>query len=364
MVTERLWVEASSARYPIYISPDLEILLQEKLAYHLNGQTVIITNDTVAHFYLPMIEKVVQSLGQKAVCIVVKDGERYKNHTTLNEIYTQLLQHKIDRGATFLALGGGVIGDMVGFAAATYQRGVAFIQIPTTLLSQVDSSVGGKTAINHPLGKNMVGAFYQPKAVFIGQNVLTTLNQREFSAGMAEVIKYGLIQDKEFFRYLEKETSAIQALDTDTIRKIVFTACTIKKDIVAEDEKEHGKRALLNLGHTFAHVIEHEQGYGNWLHGEAVAAGLVLAARLSRELGLLENKEIARIKALIENFNLPSTPPSIEIEAWLEGFTQDKKVQNGQWRFVLLKAIGEAVVSAQVKETDLRKLLQGVMHEY
>lgn len=361
-MTNRLWVEAPSAQYPIYFSQDLETLLQEKLAYHLHGQIVVISNDKVSHLYLPMIERVLHYLGQKAICIVVKDGERYKSDATLNEIYTQLLQHKIDRGATLLALGGGVIGDMVGFAAATYQRGVAFVQIPTTLLSQVDSSIGGKTAINHPLGKNMIGAFYQPKAVFIGQNVLATLDKREFSAGMAEVIKYGLIQDEEFFIYLEKESSAIQALEPNAIRRIVFTGCTIKKNIIAEDEKEQGKRALLNLGHTFAHVIEHEQGYGNWLHGEAVAAGLVLAARLSAELGLLENKEVKRIKALVEIFNLPSEPPFIEIEAWLQGFKQDKKVQNSQWRFVLLKAIGEALVSSHVKEADLRKLLQGVMH--
>lgn len=350
-----LFVDAPSHRYPIYIAPTLSDILHDYLSQHIARQVVVVSNETVAPLYLPTVQA---ALGEiDSVNIILPDGECYKNIQTLNDIYGELLQQRIERKATLIALGGGVIGDMAGFAAATYQRGMPFIQIPTTLLSQVDSSVGGKTAVNHPLGKNMIGAFYQPQAVFAAQDVLQTLPEREFSAGMAEVIKYALLGDGAFLQWLEQHIDGLMRQETDLLVQAVEHCCKMKADIVAADEKEQGKRALLNLGHTFAHAIETHMGYGVWLHGEAVAAGMVLAARLSQEIGWLKAEDTARICRLLQAAQLPIEPPIFAYEQWIAHMSHDKKVSNGCIRFVLMKQLGEAVIVDQVAETPLRQCL-------
>ncbi|QRN40586.1 MAG: 3-dehydroquinate synthase [Neisseriaceae bacterium] len=357
---KKLIVKAKSRRYPIFFADYLSELLEEQIGSFLTSQVVIITNTTIELLYLDMIREILTTKGYKPLVIVLPDGEEYKNFDTLNTIYDALLTNNIERNTTLIALGGGVIGDIVGFVAATYQRGVAFIQIPTTLLSQVDSSVGGKTGINHPLGKNMIGAFYQPQAVFIGHDVLETLPKREFSAGMAEVIKYALLGDYTFFQWLEDNTYLIKTLDNKAILHIIHTCCAMKADIVAKDEKEGGMRALLNLGHTFGHVIEVEMGFGHWLHGEAVAVGLVLASELSKNYANVRPEDILRIKKLLKDFNLPTEPPMIPIENWLRAFKRDKKVKDGVVRFVTLQSLGYAVINDCVTEEDLR----GILNEY
>ena len=293
------------------------------------------------------------SLGGKVFPIILPDGESYKNQATLNLIYDALLKEKCERTVTLIALGGGVIGDMTGYAAATYLRGVPFIQIPTTLLSQVDSSVGGKTGINHPMGKNMIGAFYQPQLVLADIETLQTLPAREFSAGVAEVIKYGLIRDADFFDWLEVNMVKLMQLDEEVLSEAIYRSCQNKADVVAKDEHEQGERALLNLGHTFGHAIENAMGYGVWLHGEAVAAGTMMAADLSQRMAWLNANDVARIKNSLIAANLPINPPDLGATKYLDLMGLDKKVENGKIRLVLQQGIGKAVITS---DYDAEKL--------
>ena len=329
--------------YPIYIGSNLlgqAALLQN----HLTGKEVlVVSNETVAPLYL---EKLMASLaGYRAESVILPDGEQYKTLEQLNNVFTALLEKRMSRQTTIVALGGGVIGDMAGFAAACYQRGIPFIQVPTTLLAQVDSSVGGKTAVNHPAGKNMIGAFYQPKCVIADIDVFNTLDDRQLSAGIAEIIKYGLIRDEAFLLWLEENMEALVGRDANALIYAVERSCINKAEVVAADELEHGQRALLNLGHTFGHAIETAMGYGEWLHGEAVAAGMYMAADLSARLGWLTKADVARVEKLLLRAKLPVKGPLISIEKMKDLMAVDKKVQDGQIRLVLLKAIGEALVT-------------------
>lgn len=340
-----LQVDLGERSYPIHIGADL-LSKAELFAPHIAGkQVAIVTNETVAPLYL---ERLTQTLaGYKVEPIVLPDGESFKNWETLQLIFDGLLTARHDRRTTIIALGGGVIGDMAGFAAACYQRGVDFIQVPTTLLSQVDSSVGGKTGINHPLGKNMVGAFYQPKAVLIDTATLRTLPPRELSAGLAEVIKYGLICDAPFLDWLETHMEALLALEPTALTEAIERSCAAKARVVGADERESGIRATLNLGHTFGHAIETHMGYGVWLHGEAVAAGTVMALEMSRRLGWIDAAERDRSMRLLHAAGLPIVPPQEMTPAhFLEHMAVDKKVIDGQLRLVLLSRLGEAVVTA------------------
>jgi len=340
-----LQVDLGERSYPIHIGADL-LSKVELFAPHIAGkQVAIVTNETVAPLYL---ERLTQTLaGYKVQPIVLPDGESFKSWETLQLIFDGLLAARHDRRTTIIALGGGVIGDMAGFAAACYQRGVDFIQVPTTLLSQVDSSVGGKTGINHPLGKNMVGAFYQPKAVLIDTATLRTLPPRELSAGLAEVIKYGLICDAPFLDWLETHMEALLALEPTALTEAIERSCAAKARVVGADERESGIRATLNLGHTFGHAIETHMGYGVWLHGEAVAAGTVMALEMSRRLGWIDAAERDRSMRLLRAAGLPIVPPQEMTPGhFLEHMAVDKKVIDGQLRLVLLSRLGEAVVTA------------------
>jgi 3-dehydroquinate synthase len=316
-------------------------------------RAVVISNDIVAPLYAARVLGALDSVGVAHQLVVLPDGEAHKDWTTLNLIFDALLGARVERSTTLIALGGGVIGDMVGFAAATYQRGVPFIQVPTTLLSQVDSSVGGKTAINHPLGKNMIGAFYQPKLVLADIDTLDTLPDRELKAGLAEVIKYGLIRDREFFDWLEINMPRLLARDTEALAFAIERSCRNKAEVVIEDETEAGVRAHLNLGHTFGHAIETGLGYGEWLHGEAVAAGTLMAAELSRRLGWLNDDDIARIHRIHDAAGLALRGPRLGVDRYLELMSHDKKVEAGKLRLVLLKRIGEAVVYGDAPAADI-----------
>ena len=342
--------------YPIYIGSGL-IGRAEMYARHLVGERVaIVTNETIAPLYLPKLRAALSP--RVPLEIVLPDGEQFKTLDVLNRIFTALLEARCDRRTTIIALGGGVVGDMAGFAAATYQRGVPFIQVPTTVLSQVDSSVGGKTGVNHALGKNMIGAFYQPQAVIIDTDTLDTLPDRELSAGLAEVIKYGLIRDPEFFIWLEAKIDKLVARDKTVLAEAIERSCRNKADVVAADERESGERALLNLGHTFGHAIETGLGYGEWLHGEAVAAGMVLAADMSRRIGWLSADDVTRIKKLLLRARLPVGAPATMTPArFLEFMSVDKKVLAGKLRLVLLKRIGEAVVTDNFPPATLNETL-------
>lgn len=339
-----LQVALGARSYPIHIG---EAILTETslFAPHIKGKEVlIVTNETVAPLYLETLKTSLQ--GYQLEQVILPDGEQYKTLEILQRIFDKLLQAKLSRQVTIIALGGGVIGDMAGFAAACYQRGVPLIQVPTTLLSQVDSSVGGKTAVNHPLGKNMIGAFYQPQCVFADTSVLSTLADRQYASGLAEVIKYGLINDAEFFSWLEQNMPALIARDTAVLAQAIARSCQDKATIVADDETEQGVRALLNLGHTFGHAIETGTGYGNVLHGEAIAIGMIMAADLSVRLGWLENAALQRMMALFSRAGLPVTcPTEMTAARFIELMAVDKKVQQGQIRLILMKAIGEAVIS-------------------
>lgn len=349
-----LTLDLAERSYPIYIGTNL--LLPNTLQQHIpNQQVCIVSNSTVAPLYSNQLRE--QLKGKHVDLMELPDGEQHKNWPTLNLIFDHLMQHKHNRTTTLIALGGGVVGDMCGFAAACYQRGVNFIQIPTTLLSQVDSSVGGKTGINHPLGKNMIGAFYQPKAVLIDTSVLSTLPPRELSAGLAEVIKYGAIYDAEFFTWLENNIDALVSLDQKALAYAIEKSCRIKADIVAQDERESGIRAWLNFGHTFGHAIETAQGYGNWLHGEAVGAGMVMAADLSRRLGWIKVEDQDRLVSLLARANLPTKPPAINSNQFLDLMAADKKVLDGNLRLVLLQAIGKCTVTADFDHQQLRATL-------
>jgi 3-dehydroquinate synthase len=307
--------------------------------------------------YLEQLSQSLQAAGVTVIAIILPDGEAYKNSATLNTIYDTLLQNRCERSTTLIALGGGVIGDLTGYAAATYLRGVPFIQIPTTLLSQVDSSVGGKTGINHPLGKNMIGAFYQPQLVLADIDTLQTLPAREFAAGMAEIIKYGLIRDAEFFDWLELNMASLMQLDEATLSYAIFRSCQNKADVVAKDEHEQGDRALLNLGHTFGHAIENAMGYGVWLHGEAVAAGSMMAADLSRRMGWLSESEVTRIQNSFVAANLPVTAPKLGVDRYLDLMGLDKKVENGKIRLILQQGIGKSVITSDYDVQKLRETL-------
>ena len=349
-------VQLTDRAYPIYIGPNL-LASEACFSPHLtHNQVCIVTNGTVAPLYLSKLQ---QTLSSKTIDVVeLPDGEQHKNLSTLNKIFDVLLERKHHRTTTLVALGGGVVGDMCGFAAACYQRGVNFIQVPTTLLAQVDSSVGGKTGVNHPLGKNMIGAFYQPKAVVIDTQVLATLPKRELAAGLAEVIKYGLICDQAFFHWLENSIDKLVNLDEAALTYAIEHSCQIKADIVAKDERETGVRAWLNLGHTFGHAIETAQGYGNWLHGEAVAAGMAMAADLSNRLGWLSTESVQRISNILMRAGLPNKPPSMQPDQFLSLMAGDKKVLDGQLRLVLLKGIGECVVTSEFDRQALVDTLE------
>ncbi|MES1963805.1 3-dehydroquinate synthase [Psychrobacter sp. AH5] len=331
--------------------------IAERINPYITGQQVlIVTNDTVAPLYLQPLQQQLSTDFQVAVCIL-PDGEQYKNQDHINKIYDALMAQHFNRDVTLVALGGGVIGDMTGFAAASFMRGVNFIQIPTTLLAQVDSSVGGKTGINHPQGKNMIGAFWQPQMVLADMTTLQTLPARELSAGIAEVIKYALIMDSEFLTWLEHNLPAMMALDLAVLGAAVKRCCDYKAKVVAQDERESGIRALLNFGHTFGHVIETHEGYGNWLHGEAVAAGMVQAAQLSQKLGWITEDEVDRVKRLLTLANLPTIPPNIATATALNLMGHDKKVKGGKIRLILLKSLGEAVLTDDFDERLLVEVL-------
>lgn len=356
-MTKQIQVDLGERSYPIYIGQSLMSDGETLSRYLLKKRILIVTNETVAPLYLKQIQDTMASFGE-VTNVILPDGEQFKDLTHLDSIFTALLQRNYGRDSVLVALGGGVIGDMTGFAAACYQRGVDFIQIPTTLLSQVDSSVGGKTAVNHPLGKNMIGAFYQPQIVIIDTECLQTLPAREFAAGMAEVIKYGIMWDAEFFQWLENNVQALKSLDTQALVYAISRCCEIKADVVSQDETEQGVRALLNLGHTFGHAIEAEMGYGNWLHGEAVAAGTVLAAQTAKSMGLIDESIVRRIVQLFHAFELPVTAPeSMDFDSFIKHMRRDKKVLGGQIRLVLPTAIGRADVFSQVPESTLEQVI-------
>ncbi|SET18030.1 3-dehydroquinate synthase [Thalassotalea agarivorans] len=352
----QLIVDLDDRSYPIHIEAGL-FSQQRLLSSFIAGKRVcIVTNDVVAPLYLDAIKTNLIDFDVDEV--ILPDGESQKTLENFEVIMSHLLQNVHGRDTTLIALGGGVIGDITGFAAACYQRGVNFIQIPTTLLSQVDSSVGGKTAVNHPLGKNMIGAFYQPKAVIVDINTLKTLPSREFAAGMAEVIKYGILGDAAFFQWIDDNKALIAAHDDTILAEMILKCCQCKADIVAADETEAGLRALLNLGHTFGHAIEAEQGYGQWLHGEAVAAGMVQAAQLANEMDLLSDNDVARIKALIEYFDLPvSGPDTMSLDDYLRHMARDKKNIAGKLRFIVPTAIGKSEIRDDVTAQHLAKIL-------
>ena len=339
-----LTVDLGERSYPIYIG-DALLGQAELLKQHIPGNSaLIVSNETVAPLYLDKTRSMLSGLRHEAV--ILPDGEKYKNLEVLNQIYDGLLRNRFDRNTTVIALGGGVVGDMAGFAAASYQRGVHLIQIPTTLLSQVDSSVGGKTGVNHALGKNMIGAFYQPKAVVADTDTLDTLPDRELSAGIAEVIKYGLICNADFFDWLEQNMQALLDRDKQALSHAIEVSCQTKADVVAADERESGKRALLNLGHTFGHAIENGMGYGEWLHGEAVGAGMCMAAIMSNHMGWISDSEKHRTIELIAQAKLPTrAPASMSPEKFLDLMSVDKKVLDGVLRLVLMKGIGKSVVT-------------------
>ncbi len=352
-----LTVNIKDQPYPIHIGPGL-LDRADLITPHLaQNRAVIVTNSTVAPLYAERLQKSLTTAGVENFSIVLPDGEIHKNWQTLNLIYDQLIEKRCERKTTLIALGGGVVGDMTGFAAATYQRGAPYIQIPTTLLAQVDSAVGGKTAINHPQGKNMIGAFYQPKLVLADTDLLNTLPNREFSAGMAEVIKYGLIRDLPFFEWLEANMERVMAREAEALIHAIFESCRNKAEVVAEDEKETGIRAILNLGHTFGHAIETATGYSEWLHGEAVAMGTIMAARVSQRLENLNIQDIDRITRLFVGAGLPVETPKLGVETYLNLMSSDKKVENKKIKLVLLNAIGVAYFTSDTPQ----ELLSGVL---
>jgi 3-dehydroquinate synthase len=346
---ERITVTLGERSYPITIAAGLFNDPASFMPLKAGEQVMLVTNQTLAPLYLEPVRKVLEQGGVVVDQVILPDGEQYKSLAVLEQVFSALLEKPHGRDTTLIALGGGVIGDLTGFAAACYQRGVRFIQVPTTLLSQVDSSVGGKTAVNHPLGKNMIGAFYQPAAVVVDLDCLRTLPARELSSGLAEVIKYGIILDGDFFVWLENNIDALVALDMGALAYCIRRCCELKAEVVAADERESGLRALLNLGHTYGHAIEAEMGYGVWLHGEAVAAGMMMAAHTARRLGQFSAADIERIKALLLRAGLPVCgPQEMTPDAYLPHMMRDKKVLAGELRLVLPKAMGEAEVRGGV----------------
>ncbi len=357
LLMHTLHVDLGERSYPLYIGRDL-FADSDLLAQHIAGsQVVIVSNDTVAPLY---VERVKAALGERSLIteVVLPDGEQFKTLDTLAKIFDQAMSDNHNRTTSFIAVGGGVVGDMTGFAAACFQRGVNFIQIPTTLLAQVDSSVGGKTAVNHPLGKNMIGAFHQPGAVFIDLNTLQTLPDREIAAGLAEVLKYGLICDRSFYDWLGQHMPNLLAREEAALAEAIERSCAIKAEVVAADEREGGLRAILNLGHTFGHAIETAQGYGNWLHGEAVATGILMAMQLSARRGWIEGAEVNLYRGLLQSMRLPTQAPAeMTPREFLALMARDKKVVDGRIRLVLLSAIGEACLVDDVSEAELLSFL-------
>lgn len=348
-------VQTPGGNYPIRIGPGRLDRLAETVPADVTA-IALVTNPTVGGLYGLRAEQALAATGKRVVRIELPDGEVYKDLDTLNQIFDALLANRYDRRCVIVALGGGVIGDMAGFAAAVYMRGVRFLQVPTTLLSQVDSSVGGKTAVNHELGKNMIGAFYQPVAVEIDTDVLSTLPPREVSAGLAEVIKYGMILDAGFFAWCEANAARLRALDQATVSYAIARSCQLKAQVVGRDERESGERALLNFGHTFGHAIEAGMGYGAWLHGEAVGCGMVQAAELSARVKGLPQTDVARIRALVQAIGCPVLAPDLGVERWLDLMQVDKKTEGGQLRFVLLSSLGEAI-TGPAPQTEVREVL-------
>ena len=359
--TKILNVELADKSYPIYIGTDL-LSSNSLMTDHIEGkQVMIVTNTTIAPLYLEKLKAALEGFNVESV--VLPDGEKFKTLETLNKVFDALLKAKFDRSSTLVALGGGVVGDITGFAAASYQRGVNFIQVPTTLLSQVDSSVGGKTGVNHELGKNMIGAFYQPKAVIIDVDTLDTLSDQEYSAGMAEVIKYGLLGNADFLSMLETNIESIMSRNKELIIEIIFNSCKDKASIVALDEFERGKRALLNLGHTFGHGIENAFGYGNYLHGEAVSIGMVMAAKLSMDEGHLSNEDAIRVENILSKANLPiAIKKSIDSETLIEAMSLDKKSIDGKIRLVLLKALGDSYLTDTYSKENFNRVINNFCH--
>ncbi|SDW45181.1 3-dehydroquinate synthase [Nitrosomonas oligotropha] len=354
---------AEKRSYPIHIGHGILQHIDLIVSCLPQKRVAIVSNSTVAPLYLEKLQTALEKQGVRTMPIILPDGETHKNWETLNIIFDALLKNHCERNTTILALGGGVVGDLTGFAAATYLRGVPFIQIPTTLLAQVDSSVGGKTGINHPLGKNMIGAFYQPLMVLADSATLNTLPDRELRAGLAEVIKYGLIRDPAFFDWLEQNMHRLLARDPVTLNEAIQRSCENKAEIVAADEKEKGIRALLNLGHTFGHAIENGMGYGVWLHGEAVAAGTVMAAELSRRMKLISEADVQRIRKIFIQAGLPVVAPEMPAEKYLELMLLDKKVESGKTRFIVLNRIGEAVMRADITPAVLNETILACMTE-
>jgi len=349
-------VDTPGGHYPIRIAPGRLDALADTIPADATAIAVV-TNPTVAALYAERVERALAATGKRVIRITLPDGEAHKNYNSLNLIFDALLTERLDRRAVLVALGGGVIGDMVGFAAAVYMRGVRFVQVPTTLLSQVDSSVGGKTAINHPLGKNMIGAFYQPIAVEIDTDVLHTLPAREVSAGLAEVVKYGLILDPEFWSWCEANVQALRALDDAALAHAIGRSCELKAYVVGQDERDLGLRAILNLGHTFGHAIESGMGYGAWLHGEAVGCGMVQAAELSAEVEGLARADVERVRAVVEAIGCPVQAPDLGVARWVALMQVDKKTEGGDIKFVLMSRIGAAHVRG-VPRAALEQVLQ------
>jgi 3-dehydroquinate synthase len=353
-----LEVGLAERSYQIFIGQNLIHQIDLILKHIPHQRVAIVSNTTVAPLYLDELCSALINNGIKIHKIILPDGEQYKNSDSLNTIYDELLSNRCERNTPLIALGGGVIGDLTGYAAATYLRGVPFIQIPTTLLAQVDSSVGGKTGINHPLGKNMIGAFYQPQVVIADVATLNTLADKELKAGIAEVIKYGLIRDLPFLEWLEQNIEKLLQRDAEALQYAIVRSCQNKAEVVGADERESGERALLNLGHTFGHAIENAMGYGVWLHGEAVAAGTIMAADLSRRLNWLTEQDVERTKALFMRAGLPVVAPRLGVEKYMQLMGLDKKVADGKIRFVLLKALGEAVIADNVPTDLLHQTLE------
>lgn len=360
---ERLTVTLGERSYPITIAAGLFNDPASFWPLKAGDQSMLVTNETLAPVYLEKVRGLLEQAGVKVDTVILPDGEQFKSLAVMDTVFTALLEKPHGRDTTLIALGGGVIGDLTGFAAACYQRGVRFIQVPTTLLSQVDSSVGGKTAVNHPLGKNMIGAFYQPASVIVDIDCLSTLPEREFASGLAEVIKYGIILDGEFFHWLEENLDALLKLDSETLAYCIRRCCELKAEVVAADEREGGVRALLNLGHTFGHAIETEMGYGNWLHGEAVSAGMVMAARTAQRLGQFSEADVQRIIVLLQRAGLPvNGPQEMSVDAYMPHMMRDKKVLAGELRLILPLAIGVSEVRGGVPHDVVLSAITDCLH--
>lgn len=354
-------VDLEERSYPIYIGSSL-LKNSELISKHISSkQVLIVTNETVAPIYLKSVEDILKDINYET--LILPDGERFKSLDSFNQVISRLMEKKFSRTCLLIALGGGVIGDLTGFVAACYQRGVKFIQIPTTLLAQVDSSVGGKTAVNHALGKNMIGAFHQPAAVIADTTTLSTLPDREFSAGLAEVIKYGIIRDKEFYNWLEDNIELIMQRDDNAMEYCIERSCINKAEVVAEDERESGIRAILNLGHTFGHAIETALNYKEWLHGEAVGCGMLMAADLSKRLGIMEQEEVDSIRSILERTNLPtSIHKDVKPDQMFENMKVDKKSRDGVLYLILLNKIGEAIITSDYTEEALKETINNFLN--